>query len=155
MIGTRVANHQTRLPRATSSLALNASRDGASTTFLGNLFQGITTLCVKKFFLLSNLNLPCPSLKPFPLVLSLSAIGPLLFIRSLQVLEGRNEVSPEPSLLPTKQAQFPQPFLIGEVLQPSDHLRGPPLDPLQELHILPVLGAPGLDTVLQMGPHKS
>ena len=24
----RVANHQTRLPRATSSLALNASRDG-------------------------------------------------------------------------------------------------------------------------------
>jgi len=28
----RVANHQTRLPRATSSLALNAFRDGASTT---------------------------------------------------------------------------------------------------------------------------
>ena len=27
----RVANHQTRLPRATSSLALNASRNGAST----------------------------------------------------------------------------------------------------------------------------
>jgi len=35
----RVANHQTRLPRATSSLALNASRDGASTASLGNLFQ--------------------------------------------------------------------------------------------------------------------
>ena len=34
----RVANQQTRLPRATSSLALNASRDGASTTSLGNLF---------------------------------------------------------------------------------------------------------------------
>ena len=32
----RVANQQTRLPRATSSLALNACRDGASTTFLGN-----------------------------------------------------------------------------------------------------------------------
>ena len=28
----RVVNQQTRLPRATSSLALNASRDGASTT---------------------------------------------------------------------------------------------------------------------------
>ena len=28
----RVANNQTRLPRATSSLALNACRDGASTT---------------------------------------------------------------------------------------------------------------------------
>ena len=35
----RVANHQTRLPRATSSLALNASRDGASTASLGNLFS--------------------------------------------------------------------------------------------------------------------
>ena len=79
---------------------------------------------------------------------------PLLCIRSLQVLEGHNEVSLEPSLLQAKQAQFPQPFLIGEVLQPSDHLSGPPLDLLQELHVLPVLGAPGLDTVLQMGPHK-
>ena len=40
---------QTRLPRATSSLALNASRDGASTTSLGNLFQCLTTLWVKNF----------------------------------------------------------------------------------------------------------
>jgi len=35
----RVAKHQTRLLRATSSLSLNASRDGASTTSLGNLFR--------------------------------------------------------------------------------------------------------------------
>jgi len=34
-----VTNQQTRLPRATSNLALNASRDGASTASLGNLFQ--------------------------------------------------------------------------------------------------------------------
>ena len=65
---------------------------------------------------------------------------PILFICFLQVWEGRNEVSLEPSLFQTKQAQFPLPFLIGEVLQPSDHLSGPPLDPVQELHILPVLG---------------
>ena len=52
---------------------------------------------------------------------------PLVFILSLQVLEGHNEVSPEPSLLQAKQVQFPQPFLIGEVLQPSAHLSGPPL----------------------------
>ena len=52
----RVANQQTRLPRATSSLALNACRDGASTTSLGNLFQDITTLWGKKFLLVSNLN---------------------------------------------------------------------------------------------------
>ena len=53
----RNTNHQTRLPRATSSLALNASRDGASTASLGNLFQCVTTLCVKNFLLISNLNL--------------------------------------------------------------------------------------------------
>jgi len=40
----RVTNHQTRLSRATSSLALSASRDGASTASLGNLFQCVTTL---------------------------------------------------------------------------------------------------------------
>ena len=68
----RVTNHQTRLPSAASSPALNASRDGASTTSLGNLFQCVTNLCVKNFLLISNLNLPCLSLKPFSLVLSLS-----------------------------------------------------------------------------------
>ena len=35
----RTANQQTRLPRATSSLALNACRDGASTASLGDLFS--------------------------------------------------------------------------------------------------------------------
>jgi len=37
---------------------LNASRDGDSTTTLGSLFQRLTTLSVKNFFLLSNLKLP-------------------------------------------------------------------------------------------------
>jgi len=58
-------------------------------------------------------------------------------------------------LLQAKQAQFPQPFFIAEVFQPSDHLSGPLLDPFQELHVLPVLGVPGLAAVLQMVPHKS
>ena len=61
----------------------------------------------------------------------------------------------ELSLIQAKQAQFSEPFLVGEMLQPSDHLSGPPLEPLQELHILPVVGVPDLDAVLQMGPHKS
>ena len=69
----RVANHQTRLPRATSSLALNACRDGASTASLGNLFSA-SPPWVKNFFLISNLDFPCLSLKPFPLILSLLAI---------------------------------------------------------------------------------
>ena len=41
----RVANHQPRLPRATSSLALNASRYGAFTTSLRNLFQCVSKPC--------------------------------------------------------------------------------------------------------------
>ena len=121
----RVTNHQTKLPRATSSLALSASRDGASTTSLGNLFQCVTTLCVKNFLLISNLNLPYLSLRPFPLVLSLFTLinsRPLSCICSLQVLGGCNEVSLVPFLLQAKQAQFPQSFLTGVVLQPSHHL---------------------------------
>ena len=153
-----VTNQQTRLPRATSSLALNASRDGASTTSSGNLCQCIITLWVKNFLLKSNLNLPShfdniptcpitihPCKQPFF----------LQFIWSSQISEGYNLVSPEPSLLRTKQFQIPQTFFIGEVLQPSDRLSGPPLDSFQESQFFVVLGAPGLETVLQMGLHKS
>ncbi|KAK4822133.1 LOW QUALITY PROTEIN: hypothetical protein QYF61_010256 [Mycteria americana] len=60
-----------RLLRAPSNLSLNVSRDGASITSLGNLFQCFTILIVKNFFLISSLNLPLFSLKPFPLVLLL------------------------------------------------------------------------------------
>lgn len=42
-------------------------------------------------------------------------------------MEGHNEISPQPSLLWAEQARLPQPFVAGEVLQPSVHLRGPPL----------------------------
>ena len=34
------------------------------------------------------------------------------------------------------------------------HLSGPPLELIQQLHILPVLRARGLEAVLQMGPHE-
>jgi len=128
---------------------------------MGNLFQCLTTLWVKKFFLTSNLNLPYFSLKSFNLILSLSDCVKSWFssckpVSFLQLLEGHSEVTPEPSLLKAEQFQFPQPFFTGEVLQLSDYLHGHPLDSLQQLHlhIIPVLGAPGLDIVLQMGPHK-
>jgi len=62
--------NQTRLLRAPCNLAW----DGASTTSLGNLCQGFTTLSVKKFFFMSRLNLPSFSLKPSPLVLLLEAL---------------------------------------------------------------------------------
>ena len=40
-----------RLLRAPFSLTLNASRDEAYTSTLGNLFQCLTTLTVKSFFI--------------------------------------------------------------------------------------------------------
>ncbi|KAK4826957.1 hypothetical protein QYF61_012806 [Mycteria americana] len=88
------------LLRAPSNLTLNVSRDGTSTTSLGNLFQCFTTLIAE-------------------------------------------------------QPQLSQPVLIGEVLQPSDHFRGPALDPIQQVHVLLVLRALELDAVLQVGSHQS
>ena len=43
-------------------------------SLLGQPVQCVTTLWVKNFLLISNLNLPCLSLKPFPLVLSPSTL---------------------------------------------------------------------------------
>ena len=67
------------------------------------------------------------------------------------VLKGCNKVSPEPSLLQAEPPQLSQPFLIGEVFHPSDHFCGPPLDPLQQVHVFPVLRTPELDAALQGG----
>jgi len=54
--------------------------------------------------------------------------------------------------LQTEQAQFLQPILIGELL--SDHFHGPPVHPLQKLHLFPLLEAPDPGGILQMGPPK-
>jgi len=64
----------TRFPKGPSKVALNTAREGASTASPGNLFQYLTTLIVKNFLLLSNLNLPSFSLKPLPLAPSLHAL---------------------------------------------------------------------------------
>ena len=58
----------------------------------------------------------------------------------LQVLVGCYKVSSEPSLPWAEEPQLSQPVLVEEVLQPSDHLHGPPLDLLQPLHVILVLG---------------
>jgi len=73
----------------------------------------------------------------------------------LQVLEGCNKVSLQPSLLQAEQPQLPQPFFKAELLQTSNHFSGPPLDPLQQVHSFPVLRAPELDTELQVRSHQS
>jgi len=78
-----------------------------------------------------------------------------LLISPLRVLRDCGEVFLEPSLLQTKQAQLPEPFFIREMCS----------SPLiifssraglcsQQLYVPPVLGAPDLDTALQMGSHE-
>uniref|UniRef100_A0A8B9M5I0 Disco interacting protein 2 homolog C n=1 Tax=Accipiter nisus TaxID=211598 RepID=A0A8B9M5I0_9AVES len=68
----------------TSIHLLNTFRDGDSTTSLGSLFQYLTTLLVKKFFLISNLNLPWCNLRTFLPVLLLVAWEKVLTPTSLQ-----------------------------------------------------------------------
>ena len=67
----RVVTHQIKAlsrPRAPSNPALNTFRDGTSTASVWVHHHSKR----KKNIVISNLNLPCSSLKPFPLVLSLS-----------------------------------------------------------------------------------
>ncbi|KAM4644409.1 CD48 antigen-like isoform 2-T2 [Amazona ochrocephala] len=64
----RDASHYTVSPKALSNLALNTARNGAFATSLGTLCQRLSTLTGKSFFLISNLNFPCLSLNPSPLV---------------------------------------------------------------------------------------
>jgi len=80
----------------------------------------------------------CPCKKSLSSILA----GPL------QVVEGHNKVSLQPSPLEAEQLRLSQPLLIGEVLHPSHHFCGPPLDPLQQLHVFPMLRAPELDFLL-------
>jgi len=79
------------LLRALSKCLLNADRLETSTASLGSLFQCLTTLLVKKCFLMSSLNLSWCSFEPFPCVLSLDPRGkssaprsPLPLLRKLQ-----------------------------------------------------------------------
>ncbi|TRZ19232.1 hypothetical protein HGM15179_007905 [Zosterops borbonicus] len=58
---------------------------------------------------------------------------------SLWILEGCYEVSIQPSLLNIPNCH---PVFIRKVLQFSYQLHGPPLDLLQQFHVLPLLGDP-------------
>ncbi|XP_071594637.1 ubiquitin carboxyl-terminal hydrolase CYLD-like isoform X2 [Heliangelus exortis] len=135
---------QPRLLKASSNLVLNTSR--AATTSLGNLLQSLTTLILKNF-LRSSLNLFSFSLNPFPFVLLLNTLmkSPSPAFRdwkaALRFLQF--------CLFQAQQSQLFQPLLVAEVLQPLDHLCGFPLDSFQQICVLPMVGTPELDTVLE------
>ncbi|KAK4806915.1 hypothetical protein QYF61_012636 [Mycteria americana] len=124
-----------KLLKAPSNLTLNTSNDGASTNSLGNLFQCPTTLIIKKIL---------PYVQSKPTFFQFKTLAPCPVTTGLAIR------SPQSLLFSRlEQPQLSQPFFIGEVFQPSDHFCGPPLDPLEQVHVFLVLGAPELDAVLQ------
>lgn len=62
--------HQTKLLNSPLNLTLNTVMDGALTDSMGSLFQCLTSLTVKNFYLISNLNFPSFSFNSLLLVLS-------------------------------------------------------------------------------------
>ena len=57
--------------------------------------------------------------------------GPVLLTPTLQIFLGISKVPSQPSLLQAEEAQLPQLFLVGGMLQSPHHPRSPPLDSLQ------------------------
>ncbi|KAK4826673.1 LOW QUALITY PROTEIN: hypothetical protein QYF61_010682 [Mycteria americana] len=122
-----------------------------STTSLGSLFQCLIILSIKKFFLISNLNLPWHNLRPLPLSLSLRRRDrPPPLYNLLSAVEG-DKVSPQPPFLQAKQHQFPQLLLISLTLH---QLRCPSLDTVQHLSVFLVARSPKLNTVFKVRPHQ-
>ncbi|KAK4816662.1 hypothetical protein QYF61_019898, partial [Mycteria americana] len=67
---------------------------------------------------------------------------------NLEAVES-NEVTPQPPFLQTRQAQSPQPLLIGHSFQPFHQLWCPPLHAFKDLHILLKLWGPELHPVFK------
>ena len=78
-----------------------------------------------------------------------------LVTTSFQVVVERDEVSPQPSFLQTKQSLFPQPLLVRLVLQTPHQPRCPSLDTLQQLNVCLLVRGPKLNTVLAASPVPS
>ena len=93
-----------RLLRAQSNLALNVSRDGASTASLGNRFQCSNTPSIKNFFLTASLmasslllNLlltPAPERVAWTVWLLLGECTLLTLSAGLEDMQGGREASP-------------------------------------------------------------
>jgi len=129
------SNHQPITTMPCLHIFFNTSRDGESITSLGSLFQCFTTLSVKKFFLISNLNLPWHNLRPLLLVLLL-ATWEKRPTPSSHVVVDSDKVSSQLPFLQAKQLQFPQALLKKLVLQALHQPHCPSLDTLQHLSVL-------------------
>ncbi|RMC01172.1 hypothetical protein DUI87_22263 [Hirundo rustica rustica] len=143
-------------PSATSSLSLNTSRDGHSTTSSGTPFQYFITLLVKNFFLIPtciSLDTARDKFLSFHQYCLEKDNNSQLAKTTLQEVVESDKVSESP-LLQAKQPQFPQSFLTGFVFQAPHQPRCPPLDVLKDLNVPPKLRGPELDTALEVWPHQ-
>lgn len=124
---------------------------GNSTTLLGSPFQCLITFSLKKFFLISNLNLALAQLE----TISLGSIAchlrketnALLTATSFPVAVETIEVSPQ---LPLLQPQFPQLLLISLVFLSLHQLLCSSLPTLEQLIDLPLVRGPRQHTVFRL-----
>ena len=112
---------------ATSTQFFNTSWDSA---LLGSLFQCFTTLSGKKFFLISNLNLPWCNLRPFPLILSNNLVSSPKTTAWFCILPFLLGADGKPSVLQfalslVSPAQSPEPYLNQKTLAPHPRLSQP------------------------------
>jgi len=138
--------------RALFSLTLNVSRDGTSTTSLGNLYQCLTNVAVKNLFLISSISLPSFHLKSFPLILSQQTLLKSLSPSYSPPLDTKRPLLALPG-------PFCSPGWTAPALSACPCRRGVPslgsffaglfLNTLQQVHVSPLLKIPYL-TLLYM-----
>jgi len=116
-----------------------------------SLFHCLTTLSVKKCFLISNLNFPWRNLRPFPFILSPVTSEkrpiPLLLQSPFRHLKRATRSPPQPPFSQTKQPQFLQSLLIRSTLQDLHKPCCPSSGLLQHRSVLSVFRCPKLNTV--------
>ncbi len=123
---------------------LSTCRDGA--TFTGKPVSEPYNPHKKNFIMTSKVNLLSFSLKLLPLVLQLCSPITIPSLASCRYYKATIRSPLKPSLFQAEDSQLSQPFTIGDVLQPSEDLCGPPVDTLQQLHVPLALKATELDT---------
>ena len=136
---------------ATSPWFLSTSRDSDCTTIL---CQCSTILTEKKFYLISNLNLPWHSLKPLPLILLLLPDRRSQLLTSPQHPFGelQRAIMSPPSLLysRTEPSHLPQSHSVRPV--PGAIQSSSPFSRPQGLNVFLIQRSPTLNTVLKAWP---
>lgn len=135
------------LPQSRPSYtSTQTSSDGIPQFSIGNGFSGITAVTNRKFFLKSNLNLPCCNLNLFfsAYFQQKQRTVYLPHATVFNMSEDCCHVSPQTVPLQSKQTQFFWSFLIHHIFWTFDHSCCSHLDSLQLVHIFLKVQCPKL-----------